>query len=189
MLIVRHCNAQWKEEWSINMDKTGGVMGAILEQGKQVGQATSDQIAKAAQAATAQVTGNYDTTGLQSQPAGQGLESLAQQAAQPAPQTHGDASAAAPQSALPQETVAKDAQKDHQLAAIRQKLALEQHRETYYNPTFTPAKPQEERPVEKLEREDQEDRMKLMEDEKKKPQSAALQQATQRTEKFRGAGG
>ncbi len=48
----------------------------------------------------------------------------------------------------------------------------QQHKEEYYDKVFNPPKPKEEAVTEKIEREDNEERWKLQEEEKKKPKGA-----------------
>ncbi|MDO8460893.1 MAG: hypothetical protein Q7S38_00460 [bacterium] len=72
-------------------------------------------------------------------------------------------------------------------AEIRQKLQ-KLHDETYYNPTFNPPKNQEEKPLEKVEREKQEEMQDLQKKEEEKP-PPLVQRAQQKTERFPGTSG
>ncbi len=73
------------------------------------------------------------------------------------------------------------------MVQLRQQL----HKESYYDPTFNRPKPKEETVAEKIEKEDEEKKMKELEvakkQEKKKP--IAVDQAERKTEAFRGASG
>jgi uncharacterized protein YjbJ (UPF0337 family) len=71
------------------------------------------------------------------------------------------------------------------LASVRQKL----HDEVYYDPLVNPAKPQEERPAEKVENEKKQEMTDLQQKEAKKPAPVAVQRAQQTAEKFRGVSG
>lgn len=63
----------------------------------------------------------------------------------------------------------------------------QQHDITYYNPTFNQPKPQEERPAEKVEREQQQEMQDLQQKEAEKPNHAVKR--AQNIEKFRGVSG
>ncbi len=84
---------------------------------------------------------------------------------------------------LAQKYTEKSPEEIQKMAALRQQL----HKETYYDPTFNAPKPQEERPVEKVEREKQEEQMELQKKEEEKP--VAIDRASKSTETFRGAAG
>lgn len=74
------------------------------------------------------------------------------------------------------------------LAKVRQQLQ-QQHKTTYYDPTFNPQKPKEEHPVEKIEREEKEKEFEFQKKEKKKPKPLAVRRAAQKTERYPGASG
>lgn len=74
------------------------------------------------------------------------------------------------------------------LAKIRQQLQ-EQHKTTYYDPTFNPQKPEEERPVEKIERQEKEKEFEFQKKEEKKPKPLAVRRAAQKTERYPGSSG
>lgn len=85
----------------------------------------------------------------------------------------------------------KTAQEQHGIETARKELneLKEQHKETYYDPTFNRPEPQEERPLEKAEREEQEKMTELREQEKDETPPLAVQRAKNTTERFRGASG
>lgn len=78
------------------------------------------------------------------------------------------------------QTASSDEQK---VAQLRQQL----HKNTYYQPLITPK--QEERPAEKIEREEKQERWALQKEEAKKSQPISVQMAANRTEQFRGTSG
>ncbi len=84
---------------------------------------------------------------------------------------------------LAQKYTEKTPEEIQKMAALRNQL----HKETYYDPTFNAPKPQEERPVEKIEREKKEEQMELQKKEDEKP--VAVDRASKSTETFRGAVG
>lgn len=85
----------------------------------------------------------------------------------------------------------KTAQEQQDIATARKELneLREQHKETYYDPTFNRPEPQEERPAEKVEREEQEEMAEQQVQEKDEPPPLAVQRAKNTTERFRGASG
>jgi len=88
------------------------------------------------------------------------------------------------QSQVDKQQSEKDAQA--KLANIRQKL----HDEVYYEPLIQGQKNQEEeRPVEKVEREKKQEMHDLQKKEAKKPAPLVVQRAQQTAEKFRGVSG
>lgn len=81
---------------------------------------------------------------------------------------------------------------DQKLADTRQRLAQlhnSQHQSSYFDPTFNRPKQQEEKPVERIEREKQEEMWLEQEKEKKKPKPMAVQMGQSKAEKFPGASG
>ncbi len=71
------------------------------------------------------------------------------------------------------------------LLELRQDL----HKQVYYDPTFNPVKKQEERPVEKIEKEKKMEALELEEKEKNKPPPLAVVREQNKAEQFRGASG
>lgn len=91
-----------------------------------------------------------------------------------------------PSTPVPNEKVAEQKAVDEQeTAALRNRL----HNETYYQPLIAPAKQQEERAAEKVEREKQEERWDLQKKEEKKPAPLAVKQGQQSAEVHRGVSG
>ncbi len=85
----------------------------------------------------------------------------------------------------------KTQEEAQEMQKVRQQLN-EQHKTTYYDPTFNPQKQEEERPAEKVEREENEKKMDLMEENKKKQEdedSLAAVRARNRVEKNPGSSG
>lgn len=85
----------------------------------------------------------------------------------------------------------KTAQEQTEIEKARKELheLKQQHKETYYNPTFNQPPKQEERPAEKIEREEQEKEVELQEQQKNEPPPLALDRAKKATESFRGVRG
>ncbi|HBB76310.1 MAG: hypothetical protein A2186_02510 [Candidatus Levybacteria bacterium RIFOXYA1_FULL_41_10] len=196
------------------MDKSG-VFGEILETGQQAASSAGKGLKKAASdfanSATGQITGdgsgtNEDLSGAQKgmsdDQAQQFLRDLYGKSKKdelPVPQKEAGQSQSSnePQDAvIDQNPVQKalgitpfdpNAQKSPEelvrIEALRRKL----HGEYYENLT-NPPKPQEERPVEKVEREEKEDRWKLQDKKAKEPPPLAVQNA-QKVEKNPGASG
>ncbi|MDP2649236.1 MAG: hypothetical protein Q8P10_00170 [bacterium] len=88
---------------------------------------------------------------------------------------------------IAEENPEKTPEEVQKMVQLRQQL----HKESYYDPTFNRPKPKEETVQEKLEKEDDEKKMKELEvvkkEEKKKP--IAVDQAERKTEAFRGVSG
>lgn len=82
-------------------------------------------------------------------------------------------------------------QTDQKLAKVRQKLHQEQHNEVYFNQLQNAGAPKqhEETTVEKLEKEEKNERWELQQKEAEKPPPLAAQRAAQRVERFPGASG
>jgi hypothetical protein len=81
---------------------------------------------------------------------------------------------------------------DMQLSQTRVKLAAlqQQHKMTYYDPTFNRPKRQEQPVAEKIEQEKQQEFFELQKkEEKKKKDNIALKMSTHKAEMFRGASG
>jgi hypothetical protein len=85
---------------------------------------------------------------------------------------------------------------DEQTKLVEARKKLEEHKkqhmDSYYIPTFEQRKQQDERPAEKVEREEAEEKQKrweLQQEEAKKAPPIALQMATNKAEMFRGAAG
>lgn len=79
----------------------------------------------------------------------------------------------------------KSPEEQKKLMELRQQL----HKENYYDPTFNPVKKQEERPVEKIEKEKKMEALELEKKEKNKPPPLAVVREQNKTEMFRGASG
>ncbi|KKR73841.1 MAG: hypothetical protein UU15_C0001G0016 [Candidatus Levybacteria bacterium GW2011_GWC2_40_7] len=184
------------------MDKSG-VFGEILETGQQAASSAGKGLKKAASdfanSATGQITGDGSGTNEDSQQFLRDLYGKSKKDELPVPQKEAGQSQSSnePQDAvIDQNPVQKalgitpfdpNAQKSPEelvrIEALRRKL----HGEYYENLT-NPPKPQEERPVEKVEREEKEDRWKLQDKKAKEPPPLAVQNA-QKVEKNPGASG
>lgn len=79
----------------------------------------------------------------------------------------------------------KSPEEQKKLMELRNQL----HKENYYDPTFNPVKKQEERPVEKIEKEKKMEALELEEKNKKKPPPLAIVREQNKAEQFRGAAG
>jgi len=82
--------------------------------------------------------------------------------------------------------------RDQKLQETRQHLAQmhnSQHQSSYFDPTFNRPKQQEEKIVDRIEREKQEDLWKKNEEDKKKPKPMAVQMGQNKAERFPGASG
>ncbi len=85
-----------------------------------------------------------------------------------------------------------DAEKQQKEARDKQKeqdLLKQLHDESYYQPLVNPAKQQEEKPAEKIEREKMEELQQEEEKEKKKPKPLAVQMEQSKAERSRGVSG
>ncbi len=83
----------------------------------------------------------------------------------------------------------KTPEEQKKLIAVRNQL-LQQHKQTYYDPTFNPPKKQEEeRPAEKVEKEKKQELAELQEKEAKKPPPLAVVRERNKAEMFRGVAG
>jgi hypothetical protein len=81
---------------------------------------------------------------------------------------------------------------DMQLSQTRAKLAAlqQQHKTSYYDPTFNRPKPKEQPVAEKLEQQKHQEMAELAQkEEKKKKDNVALKMSTHKAEMFRGAAG
>ena len=78
----------------------------------------------------------------------------------------------------------KTPEEQQQLRALRKQL-----HDQYYQQLIHPAKPQEERPAEKVENEKKQEMAELQQKEEKKPQPLAVQREQNKAEQFRGAAG
>lgn len=86
---------------------------------------------------------------------------------------------------IAQEHPEKSSEEIQQYVQLQQQL----HKETYYDPTFTPPKKEEPRAAEKVEQEKQQEMMELQEKEEKKPKPPISIDKSQNIEKHRGASG
>lgn len=79
----------------------------------------------------------------------------------------------------------KKPEEQKKLMELRQQL----HKQNYYDPTFNPAKKQEERPAEKVENEKKKEMVDLQQKDAKKPPPLAVVREQNKAEQFRGASG
>ena len=88
-----------------------------------------------------------------------------------------------------EENPKKTPEEIQKMAATRQQLWRQQHKDTYYDPTFNPAHRQEERPGEKREKEEEKKQMETLqvEEAKKKELPPSVKQGS--NEKYPGASG
>ena len=165
------------------------VLGEILEQGqslvKKGGKAVKSSVSDTVKAATGQVTGDngsQDNSG-QSQDVQTGVDTVNKAETEElvkglyAKSKPGNQTAQTPQSV-------KEADDKQKLERLRQELHGQ-----YYQKLVNRPKPKEERPAEKVEREDKQKMADLQEKEAKKPAPLAVQRAQQSTEKYRGPSG
>lgn len=165
------------------------VLGEILEQGqslvKKGGKAVKSSVSDTVKAATGQVTGDngsQDNSG-QSQDVQTGVDTVNKAETEElvkglyAKSKPGNQTAQTPQSV-------KEADDKQKLERLRQELHGQ-----YYQKLVNRPKPKEERPAEKVEREDKQKMADLQEKAAKKPAPLAVQRAQQSTEKYRGPSG
>ena len=165
------------------------VLGEILEQGqslvKKGGKAVKSSVSDTVKAAAGQVTGDngsQDNSG-QSQDVQTGVDTVNKAETEElvkglyAKSKPGNQTAQTPQSV-------KEADDKQKLERLRQELHGQ-----YYQKLVNRPKPKEERPAEKVEREDKQKMADLQEKEAKKPAPLAVQRAQQSTEKYRGPSG
>ncbi len=150
---------------------------ALVEQGVVTKQQTASQ--------TQQVIKPTDTQGVTTEDITKGLYGV--QNMDPNKPLDKDAIAQATDNLPPEQ---KKAAEDQQLKAIREKLHVEQHKKTYYDPTFNRPKP-EENVSDRLEREEQEKEAMKMEElqEAEKKQPIAVGRAQTKAETNRGVAG
>jgi len=170
---------------------TNNVLGELLEQGQSMaqktGKAVADSAAGAVKTAVSQVTGvnsaQAGTNEGNAAPTDQPSASDKAQTDELVKELYAPSNPQAAQDPVDKQQVEQDAQV--KLQSIRQKL----HQEVYYEPLVNPARQEEERPAEKVEREKQQELQDLQQKEAKKPAPIGVQMAQQSAEKFRGASG
>ena len=169
------------------MDKNG-ILGEVLEKGQTVIQKTGKAVANSAagtvKTAVGQVAGDTNGQG-ESSAVGSDKQTASDKAETDQLVKELYAPSKSPDGHAPAENQQREADTKAKLASVRQKL----HDEVYYEPLINSAKPQEERPAEKVEREKKQEMHDLQKKEAKKPTPLAVQRAQQTAEKFRGVSG
>lgn len=174
---------------------------SLLEQGvsivKKTGDVAAKQVKATVQTAASQVTGNAsvaDTSVVDNAAAAAQTQEFVQElyGIKKPQQQQANSQHVAPhvQSNTTQTVQPQDASGQAKLAETRQQLAQlkqQQHMREYYDPTFNRPKQEEEKPVEKLEREKQEEDFALQKKKIEKPPDLAVEQS--RAEKHPGASG
>lgn len=155
-----------------------GVSGA-KRGAKTVASAVSDT----GKSAVSQITGQNLSAGRQGEDTKDIVKSLYVQSDQNTDQPSNKS--ARENSQQPEDNTPQGLEKKKKLEELRAQL----HQEVYYDPLVNPHKPkEEERPAEKVEKEEHEEMIELAEKKKKEP-PPLVQKTQQRVEKFPGASG
>ncbi len=172
---------------------TDDVLGQVGNLGKQVGTTLVDESKKMVKTGAVQV--GMPEVVLEKKPEVAGVEKAVQKKPEEVLQNKDtedfvkelykeSSSTELPKEGLQKEANVKTLEEKQKIAQLRNQLHGK-----YYQELVNRPKQQEERPLEKVEREKQEEGWELKEKEAKKPQPLAVTQAANKTEKFPGASG